>query len=125
MDPRGQILIVDDDASIRATLAEVLDEEGYDVLQAADGREALDLLEERPRRLPSAVILDLNMPVMDGCTCYREMRARGLGVPVVILSAVNAVRVAQDLGATAAMNKPFDIDRLVETVEAIVSDARG
>lgn len=122
MRPREQILVVDDDAAIRATIAEVLDEEGYEVHEAADGHQALALLHEIA---PRAVILDLNMPVMDGSTCYRELRARGCGMPVVIVSAVNAVRTARELGATAGLNKPFDIDYLVSTVTSAVRSVRG
>ena len=114
---RERIMIVDDDPSIRSTIALVLDDEGYDVIEARDGREALALLAPSE---PGAIILDLNMPVMDGSTFYRELRARGLQTPVVILSAVNAVRVGQELGANAALNKPFDIDVLVSTVSRIV-----
>lgn len=56
------------------------------------------------------------MPVMDGPTCLREMRARGCGIAVVIVSAVNAVRTAHELGAAAGLNKPFDLRYLVSTV---------
>lgn len=115
--PREQIMVVDDDAGIRATLAEVLDEEGYDVVQAQDGSQALGLLAAGE---PSAIILDLNMPVMDGPTFYRALRARGILVPVIILSAINAVRAARELGATAAINKPFDIDGLLATLGAVL-----
>ena len=111
--PREQIMVVDDDAGIRAALADVLDEEGYDVVQAADGREALDLLIDEAPDATQAIILDLNMPVMDGATFYREIRSRGMAVPVVILSAIDAVRIGRELGASAALNKPFDIDRLL------------
>lgn len=122
MRPREQILVVDDDATIRATLAEVLDDEGYDVHQAVNGADALLAL---TGLAPSAIILDLNMPVMDGPSCYRELRARGCDMPVVIVSAVNAVRTARELGATAGLNKPFDIDYLVSTVTSAVRSVRG
>lgn len=122
METRPQILVVDDDPSIRHTVAEVLDDEGYEVLEAGNGREALDLA---LTVVPRAIILDLNMPVMDGPSFLRAIRARGLGVPVMILSAVNAVRAAQKLGANAGMNKPFDIDALVDTVGALVRAERN
>lgn len=120
--PRPQVLVVDDDPSIRRTVAAVLDDEGYEVLEAVNGRDALDVTLEAA---PCAIILDLNMPVMDGPTFLRAMRQRGLGVPVMILSAVNAVRAAAELGANAGMNKPFDIDALVETVAALVRADRN
>lgn len=120
MQSREQIMVVDDDAAIRATLAEVLDEEGYDVLQAQDGSQALGLL---AMATPSAIILDLNMPVMDGPTFYRAMRARGILAPVIIMSAINAVRAARELGATAAVNKPFDIDGLLATLGTVLHPA--
>lgn len=121
MSPREQIMVVDDDAAIRATLADVLDEEGYDVVQARDGSQALGLLATAS---PRAIILDLNMPVMDGPTFFRAIRARGILVPVIILSALNAVRAARELGATAALTKPFDIDGLLATLDAVLLAAR-
>ena len=124
MAPRERILVVDDDANIRSTIALVLDEEGYEVVQAKDGREALTIVGPAEPAEPAAIILDLNMPVMDGATFYREMRARGMQIPVLILSAVNAVRVGNELGANAALNKPFDIDVLVSTLSRIVQPAR-
>jgi CheY-like chemotaxis protein len=113
MRPREQILVVDDDPSIRSILATVLDEEGYDVHQAVNGADALL---ELVSLVPCVIILDLNMPVMDGPTFYRQMRAGGRSTPVVIVSAMGAVRIAHELGATAGLNKPFDIDHLVSTV---------
>lgn len=121
MHPREQILVVDDDAGIRSTLAEVLDDEGYDVHQAVNGADALVLLGSLT---PCVIILDLNMPVMDGPTFYREMRAGGRWTPVVIVSAVDAIGVACELGATAGINKPFDIDHLVRTVTTAVQSGR-
>lgn len=121
MSSREQIMVVDDDAGIRATLAEVLDDEGYDVVQAQDGSQALGLL---ATAAPSAIILDLNMPVMDGPTFYRAIRAQGILVPVIILSALNAVRVARELGATAAVTKPYDIDGLLATLSTVLLAAR-
>ena len=69
---------------------------------------------------PDLVILDLQMPVMDGRTFYREFRQKGFRSPVVILSAYNAEGARQELGAEAALNKPFDPDRIGEVVRSLV-----
>ncbi|MGE3855603.1 MAG: response regulator transcription factor [Dehalococcoidia bacterium] len=122
MRPRDHLLVVDDDPSIRCTLADLFMEEGYEVLQARNGAEALAVALHTS---PCAIILDLNMPVMDGAEFYRELRARGIGAPVVIVSAVNAIRAARELGAAAGLNKPFDLDEVVETVDALVRAPGG
>lgn len=122
MRARDQILVVDDDPSIRAMLVDLLLEEGYEVMEARNGAEALALV---LRITPCAIILDLNMPVMDGPEFYREIRARGVASPVLIVSAINAVRAARELGAAAGLNKPFDLDDVVETVDALVRAPGG
>ena len=119
---RDRILIVDDDGSIRGMLADVFLDEGFEVVQAENGSEALALVEAA---LPAMIVLDLQMPVMDGPTFYREIRWQGLQVPVVVVSAANALHVASELGADAALDKPFDIERLIQIVTALLSGRSG
>ncbi len=108
---RRRVMVVEDDAMIRETLAEALDEEGFEVIEAANGREALDKLQgERT----SLVLLDLMMPVMDGWQ-FREAQLRDeelADIPVVVLSAVRDDRVP----AVRHFSKPCDLGDLIDTV---------
>ena len=110
----AHILVVDDHASVRAALQVVLEDAGYTVTTAADGREALDrILADRP----DLVLTDLHMPVMDGRALLAELRARTLAVPVVLMSLDTEVRsVAGIAHAAAALTKPFELDQLLQTV---------
>jgi DNA-binding response OmpR family regulator len=113
------VLIVDDEADIRDAVSELLSDEGYEVLGASDGDEAL----EKARAFhPSLVLLDLMMPGMNGW----EFRARQKGdpelasIPVVVVSALG--RVA-GLDAAAYLEKPFEVDDLLTAVRAHAADA--
>ena len=111
------LLIVDDDRDIRKTLALCLSAEGYRVVEAANGQEALDILElERP----AAILLDLMMPVMDGWAFCEEQRRTGDVTPIVLLSASGGLEAqARELRVAAFIAKPFDIDRVVSTIEKV------
>src|SRR4051812_20541104 len=107
------ILIVDDDAAVRDSLARTLRFEGYQVGTAADGREAIDSVRAAE---PDAVILDVSMPVMDGLTACRELRSDGVLAPVLMLTARDGVgdRVAGlDAGADDYLVKPFALQELL------------
>ena len=106
------LLLVDDDAPIRRMLTRTLTAEGYDVEAAADGGAALAAVE---RNVPDAIVLDVTMPGMDGLAVTRRLRAKGLRVPILLLTARDAVheRVAGlDAGADDYLVKPFDADEL-------------
>jgi CheY-like chemotaxis protein len=110
------VLIVDDDDDLRETLVFILERAGYRAVQAAHGREALDYLLAGGRA--DLILLDMNMPVMDGWALVRELRARGLGAcPVVVLTAAHdAQRSAEEVGAAGFIGKPFELETLVDTV---------
>lgn len=122
----GPILIVEDDGDIREALQGFLEMEGYEVLTARHGREALEHMKGQPR--PSLIVLDMALPVMDG---HRVLAARketeGLQeVPVIILSAGMALMNARDraLYATsytvsAFLKKPADPKQLVDLIERL------
>src|ERR1700730_11956511 len=115
------VLIVDDDPDILQTLGLCLSTEGYRVLMAANGEEALEgLKSERPH----VILRDLMMPVMDGWQFVAEMDARGQrGAPLLILSADRAVQGhAGNLRASGHLAKPFDLDELLTKVQ---QSARG
>jgi CheY-like chemotaxis protein len=113
------ILVVDDDPALIRMIRLTFASEGFRVVTANDGLQALDVLQAEI----AAVILDLQMPRMDGRTFYREMRQRGFTTPVVIVSAYGAERAQSELGAEASLPKPFDPDHLVDVVRGFLSHA--
>lgn len=117
----ARILVIDDDDEIRGALSEVLVDEGYEVVCARNGEEALAQL--AAPLAPSAILLDLTMPVMDGWTFRRRQRMdpRLADIPTVVISATppEEARAGGLLGAAAVLPKPFDAERLVETLQRI------
>ena len=113
--PDCQVLVVDDDETIRATVIETLDLEGYPVRSACDGVEALHEIEQC---LPRVVLLDMRMPVMDGWGFAREVAERGLSTTIVVMSAAaDARHWATEIGASGVLPKPFELDDLLSLVE--------
>jgi len=111
------VLVVDDHDAIRETLQTALDDEGFVVQTAANGEEALEILE---RWRPNVILLDLMMPVMDGWTFCAAQRRSGSDIPVVLLSAAGRLDEQQAaLGAAAVITKPFDLDRVISTIERV------
>jgi CheY-like chemotaxis protein len=115
-----RILVVEDEDTIRATIAEALEFEGYTVDSAENGAIAL----ERVRQArPDAIVLDLMMPIMDGWSFLRACREQLLcaEVPVLVTSAYrNLVADAPELGVQACLAKPFDLEVLLGAVERLV-----
>jgi CheY-like chemotaxis protein len=115
-----RILVVDDDPAIRDVVADILAMSNYQVDTASNGAEALDCV--RSLR-PSAVLLDLMMPVMDGWEFLRHCRTEPpcAPVPVAIMSAArNASSVAVELGAQGFLPKPFELDAVLDVVDRLV-----
>jgi CheY-like chemotaxis protein len=112
---RGPILVVDDDRSIREIIAETLELEGYPVVQAPNGAEALQRIGEQ---LPSLILLDMRMPVLDGWGVARAVKERGITVPIVVLTAAsNAAAWAKEIDADGFLAKPFQDTALLSIVE--------
>ena len=119
--PRRRVVIAEDEALIRMDLAEMLAEEGYEVVgQAADGERAVELAEEHR---PDLVVLDVKMPKLDGIAAAQRIAEQRIA-PVVILTAFSQrdlVEHARDAGAMAYLVKPFTKNDLVPAVEMAVS----
>ncbi len=117
----AHILVIEDDPGLRAALTEALEESGYEVACAGDGKDALAQLEASPA--PSVILLDLAMPVMDGWTFRAAQRRdpRFAAIPTVVLSgSIAADAYALDgLDPAAALAKPFDLERLIATVQRL------
>ena len=111
------ILVVEDDAGAREALSDILQEEGFDVSQAANGREALDQLEGGMR--PCVILLDLVMPVMDGWEFReRQLRQASLApIPVVVLTAT-AGEGPEAVPERDVLRKPVDFEALLARVES-------
>jgi CheY-like chemotaxis protein len=110
------VLIVDDDLSILAAVSTLLEMEGYHVATARNGLEALERVQQEP--LPHLVLLDMRMPLMDGWGFAREVRARGVPVNILVMTAARDAQAwAAEIGADGVIPKPFDLDQLLSEVE--------
>src|SRR5262245_61751454 len=110
--PSLRVLVIDDEPPIRKLLRMGLSTQGYEILEAPNGRTALELLAEKP----GLIILDLGLPDMQGLDLLRTIRSRSEGVPIVVLSSRGdeAGKVqALDLGADDYITKPFGMDELL------------
>ena len=119
--PERPILIIDDDPAIRATVAEILVSEGYSVATAINGADGLRSLEQID---PALVLLDMRMPILDGWGFARALQARGIQVPILVMTAAqDARRWAREINAEGYVAKPFDLLDLLDAVGRCVPPA--
>ncbi len=111
------VLVVDDDPDILDAICDILEGEGYRVARARHGLEALDKVSEER---PALILLDLMMPVMDGMAFAHALREKNLadGVPIIVISADGNPQKAASVGARGFLAKPFDIQALLDHVNA-------
>jgi CheY-like chemotaxis protein len=117
----GPILVVDDEPPVRALCAEILADEGYVVLMARDGREALVLARSQP---PALILMDIMMPGLDGlAACYAlQADAATRHIPIILMSAFGDARAraaTASCAAAAILPKPFDLENLLSTVHKL------
>ncbi len=114
---KKRVLIADDEKNMRWVLGQSLEAEGYEVVTACDGKEALSSVAEM---LPDIMILDHKMPAPDGMEVLRRLRAKGYTFPVIMLTAHGNVQTAVEAmkaGSSEYLTKPFDLDELKISIE--------
>lgn len=120
---RGTILVVDDDEGVRAVMATALEDDGWAVETAENGRSALEAV---ATDRPAAIILDLRMPVMDGLTFaerYREFPEPR--APLILISATVTETAIRATGAVTGLRKPIDLNVLLSTVRRFANSRSG
>jgi two-component system response regulator MprA len=118
-------LVVEDDRAVRDAVERALTFEGYAVATARDGAEALSAVVNDP---PDVIVLDVMMPHVDGLETCRRIRARGISIPILILTARHEIsdRVAGlDAGADDYMVKPFALEELLARLRALLRRSSG
>ncbi|HEY9799924.1 MAG TPA: response regulator [Leptolyngbyaceae cyanobacterium] len=113
---RGKVLIADDDDDSRIMLSFILQEEGWDVYEACNGKEAVEkVIEDKPDLL----ILDNRMPELTGVEVYQYLQAKGIDIAVVLATAHGYLdELASSLGVTHFIKKPYEIPKLLKMVES-------
>jgi two-component system chemotaxis response regulator CheY len=119
----GRILVVDDDEPIRELVAEILREDGYEVTEARNGAQGLRCLDSGGTF--ELVMLDMRMPVLDGWQFAAAVTERGLGLPIVVMTAAQDARQwAEEINAAGYIAKPFGIDDLAGVVHRVLESRR-
>ena len=121
----GSVLVVEDDRGVRDAVERALNFEGYAVATARDGAEALASVLNEP---PDVIVLDVMMPHVDGLETCRRIRAKGISIPILILTARHEIsdRVAGlDAGADDYMVKPFALEELLARLRALLRRSTG
>ncbi len=118
----NKILIADDDSEMLEILSSMLEEEGYVVVRAENGQEAVDLAR---KELPALVMLDIHMPKMDGLSACKEIKSDKVtkGVPVVMLTvegSINEIQQAISYGAKTYITKPSSKEEILKVVKSIL-----
>lgn len=118
---KHKVLIVDDQFGIRTLLNEVLQKEGYEIYQAANGLQALQVMKQHA---PDLVLLDIKIPGMDGLEILKKMKETNPDIRVIIMTAygeLDMIEKTKKLGALAHFSKPFDIEEIRNAVKQYVS----
>jgi len=117
---KEKILVVDDQYGIRILLTEVLQKEGYQSFQAANGFQAIEITQ---RESPDLVLLDMKIPGMDGIEILKRLKEIDPAIKVIIMTAygeLDMIQEAKDLGALTHFAKPFDIDEIRQAIKKYI-----
>jgi two-component system cell cycle sensor histidine kinase/response regulator CckA len=123
----GRILVVDDEASVRTLLQAIIQRQGYSVITAADGAQAIDIFEREGDQI-DLVILDLTMPIMSGEETFRELHRMRPNTPVLLSSGFNeseAVQRFSGKGLAGFVQKPYTAGQVTERIRQTLSRGRG
>lgn len=118
----AKIMIVDDSSFMRDMIDKIVKEEGYEVVQAADGK---DMLDKYAAEKPDVVIMDVIMPVMDGISAIDELHKIDKDAKILMCSAQRQkfiVDEAMSKGALAFIDKPFEMDEILKAIEDILNN---
>lgn len=117
---KGRLLLVDDNEAYLDSTRDVMEDEGYEVVTASGGKEAIQLVASQDF---DVVVMDIKMPGMNGVESFIEMKKHKPGVRVIMCTAYiveNLIRQALEQGALAVLNKPFEMDLLLKTIENVM-----
>ena len=118
------VLVVDDDSDTRSLLRLILEIEGFAVVEAAHGQEALAII--RPNPLPDVVVTDLKMPVLDGLALIERLRSEPstVNIPIVVVSAsIEARALESSTRVEAVIRKPFDATAFAECIRGVAGSS--
>ena len=122
-DPPGHVLVVEDDRNIRELICEALRDASFDVVEAADGEEAV---KAAIARRPAVVVLDLGLPRLDGVGVADQIRDHyDQSVPIIVVTAGGRAGDVSRVRAAVTFTKPFDIDDLVGAVRQVLAPPAG
>lgn len=121
-DKKTMITVVDDDFNIRSALKDILEDKGYEVILARDGKEAIEIIKRRPEEI---IFIDINLPMLDGLETYIEIKKINPEIAAVIMTAYDwklggLADQALKKGAYAYLRKPFDPLEAINIVEEII-----
>ncbi len=122
------ILVIDDEPQVREAMQQILQQHGYGVVAARNGREGISSV---AASMPDLVITDLFMPESDGIGTIRALRKSHPDIPVIAISGGGPsggdqyLRIARELGARASLQKPFSVHELLETVREALAGLKG
>jgi two-component system response regulator MprA len=112
------ILVVEDDDATRISLAELLETEGFRASMAANGVEAIESI---ARERPALILLDLHMPRLNGVGMANTMKQLGWDIPIILMSGDDELeRYGREISAVATLKKPYDLDRVLARVRAVL-----
>ncbi len=122
-----RVLVADDNDDIRGLMVKALSGDGYDVIEARDGREVLEAV-INARQAPDVIVLDVQMPEINGLAILSGLRKGGWTMPIIVITAYGAARLrdpAERMGATALFGKPFELHDLRMAVMNVLRPHNG